>query len=57
MALSVICKQSAVRGQDRVEKRRTGLQDSQRGVRRIVFKEHSWGPQASIPGEYFLIIL
>jgi len=41
MALSVNCKQSAVRGQDRVKKRRTGLQDSQRGVGRIFFKKHS----------------
>ena len=53
MALSVICKHSAVTGQDRVEKRRTGLHRSQSGVGCIAAKNTVEGRRRKFQGNTF----
>jgi hypothetical protein len=53
MGLSVICKQSAAKEQDRVKKLRTGPQDSQSGVGRIAAKNTVEGRRRKFQGNAF----
>ena len=53
MALSVICKQISVTGQDRVKKRRTGLHDSRSGVCHIAAKNTVEGPRRKFQANNF----